>query len=77
MLAAAAQQWNVPQAELSTAGGVVTHAASKRTATYASLSSRAASVPVPETAAIEAALKNPRTSRSSASGSAASTTWTS
>jgi isoquinoline 1-oxidoreductase beta subunit len=60
MLAAAAQQWNVPQAELSTAGGVVSHAASKRTATYASLASPAASLPVPETAAIEAALKNPR-----------------
>ena len=34
--------------------------ATKRTATYASLSSPAASLPVPETAAIEAALKNPR-----------------
>lgn len=60
MLAAAAQQWNVPQGELSTAGGVVTHAGTRRTATYASLASRAATLPVPETAAIEAALKNPR-----------------
>ena len=60
MLAAAAQQWSVPQSELTTGGGVVTHAASKRTATYASLASRAAGLPVPDMQAAEAALKNPR-----------------
>jgi isoquinoline 1-oxidoreductase beta subunit len=60
MLAAAAQQWNVPQAELSTARGVVTHGATKRTATYASLTARAASLTPPEVPAAEAALKNPR-----------------
>jgi isoquinoline 1-oxidoreductase beta subunit len=59
MVAAAAQQWGVPQGELTTGSGVVTHAASRRTATYASLSAAAASLPVPETAAIEAALKKP------------------
>jgi len=60
MLAAAAQQWGVPQSELKTKAGVVTHTPTGRTATYASLSSVAATVAVPERAAIEAALKNPR-----------------
>ena len=60
MLGAAAAQWNVPQTELTTAGGVVTHAASKRTATYASLTSRAAAMTPPDQAAATAALKNPR-----------------
>lgn len=60
MLAAAAEQWSVPQSELSTARGAVSHAASKRTATYASLASRAASLSAPSVAVAEAALKNPR-----------------
>jgi isoquinoline 1-oxidoreductase beta subunit len=60
MLTAAAQQWNVPQSELTTGRGVVTHAASKRTATYASLATRAAGMPAPDLQAAEAALKNPR-----------------
>src|SRR5438128_8390987 len=47
MVAAAAKQWNVPAAELTTASGVVTHGASKRTATYASLANTALTVPAP------------------------------
>src|SRR5438552_6773076 len=37
MVSAAAKQWNVPASELTTGSGVVTHASSRRTATYASL----------------------------------------
>src|SRR5688500_3597124 len=61
MVTAAAQQWNVPTAELTTASGVVTHAASRRTATYASLSSRVASMPAPDADAVKPASKDPRT----------------
>ena len=60
MLNAAAAQWSVPVSELTTGSGTVKHAASNRTATYASLASRALTQPAPERAAIEAALKNPR-----------------
>ena len=59
MVTAAAQQWNVPATELTTGRGVVTHAASKRTATYASLGARVAAMEPPAAAAVRAAYKNP------------------
>src|SRR5437867_1938798 len=58
MIAAAAQTWNVPEAELTTASGVVTHAGSRRTATYASLSAKAATLTAPTGNAIK--LKDPK-----------------
>ena len=58
MLAAAAQQWNVPATDLTTASGVVTHRASGRTATYASLSARAATLTPPAPADLK--LKDPK-----------------
>lgn len=60
MLSAAAAQWSVPQSELTTGSGVVTHAGSGRTATYGSLAARAATLPAPDQATVEAVLKNPR-----------------
>jgi len=60
MVTAAAQLWNVPASELTTGSGVVTHAASKRTATYASLSARVAAMPAPAAEAVKAAYKNPK-----------------
>jgi isoquinoline 1-oxidoreductase subunit beta len=60
MVSAAAQQWNVPVSELTTGSGVVTHAASKRTATYASLASRVASMTPPSADAAKAAVKDPK-----------------
>ena len=60
MVTAAAQMWNVPAAELTTGSGVVTHAASKRTATYASLASRVAAMQPPAADAVRAAYKDPK-----------------
>jgi isoquinoline 1-oxidoreductase beta subunit len=60
MVTAAAQMWNVPAGELTTGSGVVTHAASKRTATYASLASRVTSMTPPSVDAVKAAYKDPK-----------------
>jgi isoquinoline 1-oxidoreductase beta subunit len=60
MVTAAAEMWNVPASQLTTGSGVVTHAASKRTATYASLASRVASMTPPGVDAVKAAYKNPK-----------------
>jgi isoquinoline 1-oxidoreductase beta subunit len=60
MVTAAAQMWNVPASELTTGSGVVTHAASKRTATYASLASRVTSMTPPSVDAVKAAYKDPK-----------------
>jgi isoquinoline 1-oxidoreductase beta subunit len=60
MVTAAAEQWSVPASELTTGSGKVTHAASKRTATYASLASRVASMTPPAADAVKAAYKDPK-----------------
>jgi isoquinoline 1-oxidoreductase beta subunit len=53
MVAAAAQTWGVPESELTTESGVVTHAKSKRRASYASLSQKAMSMKVPDVSTIK------------------------
>jgi isoquinoline 1-oxidoreductase beta subunit len=60
MLNTASAEWNVPVSQLTTGSGTVKHAASNRTATYASLAARALTQPTPDRAAVEAVLKNPR-----------------
>ena len=60
MVTAAAKMWNVPAGELTTGSGVVTHAASNRKATYASLATAVAAMPAPAADAVKAAYKDPK-----------------
>ena len=57
----AAQQWGVPTAECETTKGVVHHRASKRSATYGELATKAATVPLPDLATVS--LKDPKNFR--------------
>jgi isoquinoline 1-oxidoreductase subunit beta len=56
LVSAAAAQWQVPAADLTTRDGSVHHAATNRTATYGSLASAAARLPVPD----KVTLKSPK-----------------
>jgi isoquinoline 1-oxidoreductase beta subunit len=56
LVSAAAAQWRTPASELTTRDGSVHHAATNRTATYGSLASAAARLPVPD----KVALKSPK-----------------
>ena len=58
ILAAAAQKWNVPASELTTASGRVMHRASNRSASYGEFASAAATMPVPTLSMVP--LKDPK-----------------
>jgi len=53
LVSAAAAQWQVPTSELTTRDGSVHHAATNRSATYGSLASAAARLPVPDTVTLK------------------------
>ncbi len=56
LVEAAAQQWEVPSAEVSTRGGIISHSESKRDMHYGAVASAAALLEVPE----EVTLKEPK-----------------
>lgn len=58
LVAAAADTWGVPAGEITVRNGVLSHAASKRTAKFGELAAKAAELPVPEPEEIH--LKNPK-----------------
>ncbi|MGB7548574.1 MAG: molybdopterin cofactor-binding domain-containing protein [Terracidiphilus sp.] len=58
MVTAAAHRWSVPEQECSTAAGRVLHAASQRSLGYGELADEAATLPLPDEAALH--LKDPR-----------------
>jgi len=58
LIAAAAQAWNAPATECTTASGVVYHRASNRQMTYGALSTAASALTAPELATVT--LKNPK-----------------
>jgi isoquinoline 1-oxidoreductase beta subunit len=58
LLQAAADQWNVPIGELTVSGGVITHAASKRSIRYGEVAAAAAKLTPPDPKSIK--LKDPK-----------------
>ena len=61
LIAAAAQQWSVPEAEITTTPGKVVHAASNRSAGYGQFAAAAAKLPAPALASLT--LKDPKNYR--------------
>ncbi len=57
IVTAAAQTWNVPEAQITTANGRVMHAASNKSAHYGEIAAKMATLPVPATASLK--LKDP------------------